>query len=479
MAGRIRKQDLIQAFREVGFCGDGALMTFYSNLLTYIDEDADVLASGINDPQADCDAMSFAVGFEAKQVLPGTAVEVPPRIECCEPGKTAEQCLAQCGDGKRSGDEKCDTAIPAGEPGACPTTCPTTDSCSRLVLTGSECSTECVATPITTIGATDGCCPSGANAITDKDCKPSCGNNVVEAGETCDPEGSCMPCPATDGCLVATTTGSAESCNLRCEVTAIAECRNGDRCCPASCNSGNDRDCSATCGNGMLDEGEKCETSGDRRCPASCDDQLSCTQDRATGSAMNCSLVCTHLPITQTVDGDGCCPPGATANGDSDCRSTCGNRVVEMGEDCDDGNESAGDGCVECKSEDSRQICLVNVGASDACAQCICSKCQQQTLACYGGSNQNDVRLCKNLTECKRESGCGNPGCLCGDSNLFACAAGVSNGPCKSQVFAAAKSESLADLGARTADTNFPLGRANALVSCVDTSCAEECRIER
>jgi hypothetical protein len=32
----------------------------------------------------------------------------------------------------------------------------------------------------------DGCCPKNANATTDADCAPVCGNGVVERGESCD-----------------------------------------------------------------------------------------------------------------------------------------------------------------------------------------------------------------------------------------------------------------------------------------------------
>ena len=165
-------------------------------------------------------------------MTPGTAVKMPPLIECCAPGRTEEQCTAMCGDGKVSGDEKCDTKIPAGMPGACPTTCAPTNSCTPQQVMGTECATTCVPMPITMAGAADGCCPMGANATTDRDCKPSCGNGVVETGETCDPKESCKACQTTNACAPQRATGSADTCNLRCEPVAITQCRNSDNCCP-------------------------------------------------------------------------------------------------------------------------------------------------------------------------------------------------------------------------------------------------------
>src|SRR5262249_4310649 len=49
--------------------------------------------------------------------------------------------------------------------------------------------------------------------------------------------------------------------------------------------------------------------------------------------------------ITMPKNNDGCCPPGANANNDNDCMPKCGNGVVEMGEQCDDGNMVDTDAC--------------------------------------------------------------------------------------------------------------------------------------
>src|SRR5262249_36186886 len=60
-------------------------------------------------------------------------------------------------------------------------------------LTGSpdNCNVECMHTPITMPHDNDGCCPSGANNNTDKDCAAACGNGIREASEECDGTPDC------------------------------------------------------------------------------------------------------------------------------------------------------------------------------------------------------------------------------------------------------------------------------------------------
>ncbi|HKP58832.1 MAG TPA: DUF4215 domain-containing protein [Polyangiales bacterium] len=473
--GRIKKDDLVKAMREIGFCAGGELDTFYKTMVDYVNENADVLADGKVDPNTPCDAMSFAVGFEAEQLLPGMGVDFQDRLECCAPGKSVEDCTAKCGDGKLSGEEKCDTAIAAGQPGACPTSCKPTDSCTPQVVKGDACNAECTPMPISMAGAKDGCCPSGATAASDVDCAPKCGNGVVEPGETCDPPESCKACTTSNTCLSPRGTGSATSCNLRCDMVPITQCRSSDRCCPAGCNSNNDRDCSSMCGNKVIDQGETCENGTDKPCPANCEDNNPCTADRTTGSAQNCNISCTHTPITQAMTGDGCCPDGASANNDGDCMATCGNKVVEGSETCDDGNTTKGDGCFECKTETPAQRCMGTLGLDDACTQCTCNKCANQALGCYGNKDPNEVTLCKNMVQCARDKNCGNPDCFCGRYSLFSCLGGLADGQCKAEVTAAAKSGDLLTIDSRKADTNYPLGRANALGDCVEANCASEC----
>ncbi len=150
----------------------------------------------------------------------------------------------------------------------------------------------------------------------------TCGNGVVNSGETCDPPGSC-PATCDDGnaCTVNQKVGSAETCNAICNYNPILFCTSGDGCCPAGCGPTTDADCSASCGNGAVDAGETCDPPG--TCPASCDDANTCTADQLTGSAQNCNVACSNTPVTACTSGDGCCPSGCGST-DSDCSGGVG-----------------------------------------------------------------------------------------------------------------------------------------------------------
>ncbi|MET0388398.1 MAG: DUF4215 domain-containing protein [Polyangiales bacterium] len=477
LAGRLPQQELIRSFRESGLCETPGSQTFYQNMRYFVEDMADLLASGEDDSEARCDAMSYAIGFTAAQVTPGAARPAPPRVECCVPGRRLDECVSQCGDGIVQGDEACDVAIEAGAPGACPTACGVTEACVPEVLRGSGCLALCAPMPISAAGAKDGCCPRGGDFMTDVDCQSECNNGVVEPGETCDPPGSCGECSAAPRCFNPRRSGSAERCNLRCEIVPVTACTAGDGCCPAGCSRERDADCSPSCGNGELEAGELCERGGEQPCSESCDDGDDCTRDVTSGSAENCSLVCGHMPITEARSGDGCCPDGISASLDSDCVAECGNKVVEDQEQCDDGNKSAGDGCFECKTENLQQICLANVGSDDACARCRCANCATQTIGCYMDDVPDEARRCRELVECARREACANPDCFCGSAPFFSCLAGEGDGPCRMAITEAAHSTSLIDIDLRGTDITWPLGRGNQLFTCTERSCTAECNV--
>ena len=111
---------------------------------------------------------------------------------CCPSGSTVagdNDCSPGCGDGVVTNPpETCDTLITAGNPGECPTDCDDMNACTtEQLVSGGTCQAACSQTgTITSPINGDGCCPPGANANTDDDCSPVCGNNVIESGEDCD-----------------------------------------------------------------------------------------------------------------------------------------------------------------------------------------------------------------------------------------------------------------------------------------------------
>jgi cysteine-rich repeat protein len=481
-AGRVRVEDLFQSLRQAGFCKQSPADTLFESIKMYVESSADVLASGQNDPELSCDALSFGIAFNAQEVTPGGAARpLEPLLECCQPGVSALDCQPQCGDAVMSGNERCDTAITEG-PGACPTRCVAQTACDPVTLEGVGCQAHCVKHSVTKAQPGDGCCPVGATAATDSDCKTDCGNGVVEPGETCDFKSGCPVCESADRCMLVTSKGSAATCDLECSVKLVTACRSGDGCCPTGCRRDTDSDCSASCGDGKVDSSafETCEPGSATPCATSCDDKNGCTRDEMTGSPDTCNVQCSHWQITALTAGDGCCPDGATSDGDPDCDPDCGNSIKEKGEDCDDGNLADGDGCSRsCRNETPSDLCQMRVAQkqanfNDACVQCVCGSCTTQANGCYSAPNERDVDLCNDIVECVRENGCSGTACYCG-GDLLACSLGYPAGPCRSQIERAAGTSSLSRLSTLSRAADNPFGRASLFGECAYQSCAQAC----
>lgn len=210
----------------------------------------------------------------------------------------------------------------------------------------------------------DNCCPVGCDASNDNDCSASCGDFLIDSGETCDPADSCPDsCDDGNACTINTLLGSAANCNAVCTLETVEFCIDNDGCCPADCDSFDDNDCSISCGNDVVETGETCDPPGS--CDTYCDDGDSCTIDTLVGSASNCNSFCTTTDVSVCNDGDDCCPAGCNSLDDDDCFEVCGNGVVEDGELCD------GDCPIDCDDGDP---CTTNfiVGSPGTCtAECV------------------------------------------------------------------------------------------------------------
>jgi hypothetical protein len=289
-------------------------------------------------PQMGCTLRSLAGGgtCQAQCQTSGTQTSCANNDACCPTGCNAvndNNCSAVCGNGVLEPGELCEGTM-------CPTSCPN-QGCTIRALQGTGCQRQCVDAGTIACGTNnDSCCPAGCTAMTDTDCS-GCGNGRIEAGETCDPPGTCPNCNDSDSCTTDTQTGSASTCNVVCS-HAPKTCSNAgkDQCCPTGCSAGNDSDC-AGCGDGVIDmtSGETCDP------PSTCPSPTSCTPAQCwdiatyTGSAMTCNATCTHSQrACSGTTKDGCCPPGCNtslANRDDDCPAQCGNGFVETGETCD------------------------------------------------------------------------------------------------------------------------------------------------
>ncbi len=274
---------------------------------------------------------------------------------CCPTGETTQtdvDCLAVCGNGLLEAGENCDTKITTG-PGVCPTKadCDDKDVCTEDTVAGFGCAAKCDNKALKAdLQTTDGCCPQGASSLTDTDCKVSCGNGLLEAGETCDPKitsgaGVCptkADCDDKDKCTKDALTGGA--CSLKCDNTKLtADPTTADGCCPQNETSLTDKDCKAACGNGVLEAGEDCDTkitSGKGKCPATtadCDDQDKCTEDKIAGA--DCTTKCDNSTLVKAdlTQKDGCCPKGETYLTDKDCKDPCADVECPPNQKCENG----------------------------------------------------------------------------------------------------------------------------------------------
>jgi hypothetical protein len=351
---------------------------------------------------------------------------------CCPPGATKatdSDCDVVCGNGLLEAGERCEVGITPPVPDACPISCDDNIACTIDYFVGAGCTRACGHFTITLPISGDGCCPPGATNATDSDCAPSCGNNVIERGESCEDKScpcagdSCptsrkCPSPPPDkigraGCLRQDLVGDSEHCTAHCQLTEITTCDAAakDGCCPARCNSSTDADCSGRCGNGVIETtlGEECEVTAPAgapdSCPTKCDDHNPCTEDHLV-SAGTCAARCVFIPITAFRAGDGCCPPSVGANFylDADCAPRCGDGVVERPiEVCDyaAGRTTTGGsgGCPGPGTCPSGDACTnyVFTGRADTCsAACVAmpiSACADDDKCCPAGcsaANDND-----------------------------------------------------------------------------------------
>ena len=193
---------------------------------------------------------------------------------------------------------------------------------------------------------------ASADVLINADVSVLCGNNIREGSETCD--------------------GGASS----------GVCYN------SSCNS----DCTCpVCGDGTIGAGEGCESTSD--CPA--------------GQTCNASCVCAvpgHGPpsppppaCTVSCDPWGACSSGIQSRSCTNscsgpftqtqsCLPVCGNGFTEAGEECDDNNTAAGDGCSSsCQLELGCGNGVVEAGEecddnNTAAGDCCSSSCQVELL---------------------------------------------------------------------------------------------------
>ncbi|HKU40591.1 MAG TPA: hypothetical protein VJR89_20665 [Polyangiales bacterium] len=158
----------------------------------------------------------------------------------CQPAEDTD-CSGQCGDGILQTDqgETCEPKPRNAASPRCPSEadCKDDDACTQDVLSGSadNCTAACKHVKIGAPQAGDGCCPEGANANTDADCTPKCGNGAREGDEACDGTTGCdASCKLTltetqIECLDTLAESSCEKCEcMSCSEAMFGCSKSGD-----------------------------------------------------------------------------------------------------------------------------------------------------------------------------------------------------------------------------------------------------------
>ena len=214
------------------------------------------IASGV--PGA-CPTECEAPGACQRVMLAGSGCQSECRVltlgciagdRCCPAACDAAEdldCSGMCGDGIVQAD-LLETCEPGSQSKPCPSLadCEDDEPCTRDAISGSaeHCNAACTHTPITTPQAGDACCPSGANATTDSDCTPRCGNGVREGTEACDLSTGCdANCNLTLNdaqiqCLDRLAETACERCEcMRCSAEMTACMASGDATRDAACTA--------------------------------------------------------------------------------------------------------------------------------------------------------------------------------------------------------------------------------------------------
>lgn len=239
------------------------------------------------------------------------------------------------------------------------------NECDHDLACGISAHTQCVAQECLIIEG-----PGGNACGNDADCFAVCGNGVRELGEACD-DGAQNTDTMPDGCRTScafptcgdgvTDAGeqcddgnhtSGDQCSSSCRWESVVQgstafCGDGILSSPEECDDGNSRDrdgCSAECflergfcGDGVLQRAldETCEPFLSQ---GSCNPQTCRFLSTACGNG--------RMDINEECDSGNANANRANAPCRLDCSlPRCGDRIINSGESCDDGNRLSLDGC--------------------------------------------------------------------------------------------------------------------------------------
>jgi fibro-slime domain-containing protein len=233
-----------------------------------------------------------------------------------------------------------------------------------------------------------------------------CGDGKLTMGEECDDNNDV----GGDGCSAACAVETDFACPAPGEkCVSTVKCNDRKVTGNEQCDDGNNKDgdgCSATC---TLECGWVCTVGGGCRADKCGDGKLAGSEQCDDGNVMagdGCSPTCTLENKAVTVaEGWACTSPKGAMGcvGPTTCKpTTCGNKLQEGSEQCDDGNQATGDGCTPfCRLE---PVCPPAGGpCTTACGDGLLLPIDKANGQDCDDGNTNDGDGCS--SKCKQEPG--------------------------------------------------------------------------
>ncbi|KNC54224.1 uncharacterized protein AMSG_10016 [Thecamonas trahens ATCC 50062] len=328
------------------------------------------LAETCTGSSAPCPANSFAASGTSCD--DGDVCSSPD--SCNGAGICSGPSICACGNGVVEVGEQCDDGnLVSGD--CCSSSC-------QIESLGTVC--RAAAGPCDVAETCDGTtptCPGDVLVSTGIVCREVAG--VCDVAETC--TGTSASCPADN------FVSSATVCRFAAGVCDVAEsCTGSSPLCPANARRAGEI-CRPAAGS-LCDQPEVCSSSSD-----------DCPPDTFLPSGTPCNNGAACDGTSDTCDGTG--PNSCVGSNPAGCVFTCGDGVVEPGEQCDDGNTVNGDCCsATCQFESSSTPCATAScnGMCNGAGSCI-----TQPFCCLTDAQCDDGRACT-IDTCGSDEVCHN-----------------------------------------------------------------------